>query len=104
MRDEHVTFFNQPNKKINEMNELIENYNNQANKLHDAILIIRELKVELRERNIKNSNTLLSFIEGDVVVSTFKKLSDFSVFIDDKNLIIDDCLSVMRNKLKENAN
>jgi hypothetical protein len=28
MRDEHVTFFNQLNKKINEMNELIENYNN----------------------------------------------------------------------------
>jgi hypothetical protein len=31
-------------------------------------------------------------------------LSDFSVFIDDKNLIIDDWLLVMRNKLKENAN
>ncbi len=104
MRDEHVTFFNQLNKKINEMNELIENYNNQTNKLHDAILIIRELKIELRKRNIKNSNTLLSFIEDDVIVSTFKKLSDFSIFIDDKNFIIDDWLSVMRNKLKENAN
>jgi hypothetical protein len=90
MRDEHVAFFNQLNKKINEMNELIENYNNQANKLHDAILIIRELKIELRERNVKNSNTLLSFIEGDVIVFTFKKLSDLSVFTDDKNLIIDD--------------
>jgi replication-associated recombination protein RarA len=90
MRDEHVTFFNQLNKKINEMNELIENYNNQTNKLHDAILIIRELKIELRKRNIKNSNTLLSFIEDDVIVSTFKKLSDFSIFIDDKNFIIDD--------------
>jgi hypothetical protein len=31
-------------------------------------------------------------------------LSDFSIFIDDKNFIIDDWLSVMRNKLKENAN
>jgi hypothetical protein len=90
MRDEHVTFFNQLNKKIDEMNELIENYNNQANKLHDAILIMRELKVELRKRNIENSNTLLSFIEDDVVVSTSKKLFDFSVFTDDKNLIIDD--------------
>ncbi len=104
MRDEHVTFFNQLNKKIDEMNELIENYNNQANKLHDAILIMRELKVELRKRNIENSNTLLSFIEDDVVVSTSKKLFDFSVFTDDKNLIIDDWLSIMRNKLKENAN
>jgi archaellum component FlaC len=90
MRDEHVTFFNQLNKKINEMNELIENYNNQANKLHDAILIIRELKVELRERNVENLNTLLSFIEDDVIVFTSKKLSDFFVFIDDKNLTIDD--------------
>jgi replication-associated recombination protein RarA len=90
MPDEHVTFFNQLNKKINEMNELIENYKNQANKLHDVILIIRELKIELRKRNVKNSNTFLSFIENDVIVSTFKKLSDSSVFIDDKNLIIDD--------------
>ncbi len=104
MRDEHVTFFNQLNKKIDEMNELIEDYNNQANKLHDAILIIRELKVELRERNVENSNTLLSFIEDDAIVSTSKKLSDLSVFTDDKNLTIDDWLSVMRNKLKENAN
>jgi replication-associated recombination protein RarA len=90
MRNAHVTFFNQLNKKINEMNELIENYNNQANKLHDAIFIIRELKVELRKKNVKNSNTFLSFIEDDVIVFTFKKLSDLSVFTDDKNLIIDD--------------
>jgi hypothetical protein len=31
-------------------------------------------------------------------------LFDFSVFINDKNLIIDDWLLIMRNKLKENAN
>jgi hypothetical protein len=31
-------------------------------------------------------------------------LSDSSVFTDDKNFIIDDWLSIMRNKLKENAN
>jgi hypothetical protein len=90
MRDEHATFFNQLNKKIDEMNELIEDYNNQADKLHDAILIIRELKVELRERNVENSNTLLSFIEGDVIVSTSKKLSDPSVFTDGKDPTIDD--------------
>jgi hypothetical protein len=39
-----------------------------------------------------------------VIVSTFKKLSDSFVFTDDKNSIIDDWLSAMRNKLKENAN
>ncbi len=112
MRDEHVSFFDQLNKKMKEMNELTKEYNNQANKLHDAILIIRELKVELRERNIsennsENSNTLLSITEDEVVVlastATFKKLSDSSVFIDEKDPTIDDWLSVMRNKLEENA-
>ncbi len=89
------------------MNELTKDYNNQANKLHDAIFIIRELKVELRERNISEySNTLLFIIENEVVVftATFKKLLDSSIFIDDKDSIINDWLSVMRNKLKENAN
>jgi hypothetical protein len=37
-------------------------------------------------------------------VSTSKKLFDSSIFIDDKDFIIDDWLSVMRNKLEENAN
>ncbi len=106
MRNEHVAFFNQLNKKINEINELTKNYNIQTSKLHDAIFIIRELRVEQRERNVEaiNSNTLLFIIEDDVIVFTFKKLFDSSVFIDEKNLIIDDWLSIMRNKLKENAN
>ncbi len=107
MRKEHVSFFRQLNEKVEEMNELTKDYNHQANKLHDAILIIRELKVKLRERNVsENSNTLLSIIEDEVVVSTvtFKKLFDSSIFTDDKDLIIDDWLSAMRNKLEENAN
>jgi replication-associated recombination protein RarA len=87
MRNEHVSFFDQLNKKVKEMNELIENYNNQANKLHDVILIIRELKVELREKNAENSNTFLFIIEDDVIVSTSKKLSDSSIFTDDKDLL-----------------
>jgi DNA polymerase III alpha subunit (gram-positive type) len=95
MRKEHVSFFRQLNEKVKEMNELTEKYNDQANKLHDVIFTIRELKVELRERNFSenvsaNSNTLLFIIEDDAVVSTFKKLSDSSVFTDDKDLIIDD--------------
>jgi chaperonin cofactor prefoldin len=75
---------------VKEMNELTEKYNDQANKLHDVILTIRELKIELREKNLKNSNTLLSIIEDDETVFTFKKLFDSFVFIDDKDLIIDD--------------
>jgi subtilase family serine protease len=94
MRDEHVAFFNQLNKKINEINELMKNYNIQANKLHDVILIIRELRIEQRERNVEaiNSNTLLFITEDEVIISivTFKKLFDSSIFIDDKDLIIDD--------------
>jgi hypothetical protein len=95
MRKKHVSFFRQLNEKVKEMNELTEKYNDQANKLHDVILIIRELKVELRERNFSenvsaNSNTFLFIIEDDAVVFTFKKLSDSSIFIDDKDFIIDD--------------
>jgi hypothetical protein len=94
MRDEHAAFFNQLNKKINEMNELTKNYNTQTNKLHDVMLIIRELKIEQRERNIEaiNSNILLFIIEDEVVVltATFKKLFDSSIFTDDKDSIIDD--------------
>jgi hypothetical protein len=97
MRDEHAAFFNQLNKKINKMNELTKNYNNQANKLHDALLIIRKLKVELRERNHSenvsaNSNTFLFIIEDEIIVfvATFKKLFDSLIFIDDKDFIIDD--------------
>ncbi len=108
MRNKHAAFFNQLNKKINEMNELTKNYNTQTDKLHDVMLIIRELKIEQRERNIEaiNSNIFLFIIEDEVIVSiaTFKKLFDSSVFTDDKNSIIDDWLSVMRNKLEENAN
>jgi hypothetical protein len=97
MRTKHVFFFRQLNEKVKEMNELTENYNDQAKKLHDVMLIIRELKVELKERNHSenasaNSNTSLSIIEDEVVVSTatFKKLLDSSVFTDDKDSIIDD--------------
>jgi subtilase family serine protease len=92
MRDEHAAFFNQLNKKIDEMNELTKNYNIQANKLHDVILIIRELRVEQRERNATNSNMFLFITENEVIVftATFKKLLDSSIFTDDKDSIIDD--------------
>jgi hypothetical protein len=53
MRKEHVSFFRQLNEKVKEMHELIEDYNEQANKLHDVILIIRELKIELRKKNVR---------------------------------------------------
>jgi hypothetical protein len=75
MQNKHAAFFNQLNKKINEMNELTKNYNTQTNKLHDAIFIIRELRVEQRERNIEaiNSNIFLFIIEDEVIVFTATK-------------------------------
>jgi hypothetical protein len=74
MRNEHVAFINQLNKKINKMNELTKNYNTQTDKLRDDILIIRELKVEQREKNVEaiNSNTFLFITEDEVIVFTFK--------------------------------
>jgi hypothetical protein len=68
--------------------EFIIEYNNCIDELNDVKLIIRELKVKLREKNLEN--TFLSIIEDDVAVSTSKKLSDSSIFTDDKDSIIDD--------------
>ncbi len=81
---------NEYNKKIVKFEEFITDYNNCIDELNDVKLIIRELKMKLREKNLKNSNTFLSIIEDDVTVSTFKKLFDSLVFTDDKDLIIDD--------------
>jgi hypothetical protein len=83
---------NEYNKKIVKFEEFIIEYNNCIDELNDAKLMIRELKIELREKDLRNSNILLLIIEDEVVVSTvtFKKLFDLSVFIDDKNFIIDD--------------
>ncbi len=97
---------NEYNKKVMKFDEFTNEYNDRIDELNDAKLMIRELKIELREKNLKNSNTLLFITEDEVVVSTatFKKLFDSSVFTDDKDSIINDWLSVMRNKLEENAN
>ncbi len=86
--------------------DFTEKYNDRLDELNDTKLMIRELKIELREKNLKNSNILLFIIEDEIIVFTvtFKKLFDSSVFTDDKDSIIDDWLNVMKNKLEENAN
>jgi hypothetical protein len=83
---------NEYNKKMMKFDEFIEEYNDRLNELNDAKLMIRELKVELREKNLRNSNVLLFIIEDEVIVftATFKKLLDSSIFTDDKDSIIDD--------------
>ncbi len=105
IRDESIFVMNEYNKKVMKFDEFTNEYNDRIDELNDAKLIIRELKIELRERNL-SENTFLSIIEDEVIVftATSKKLFDSSIFTDDKDSIIDDWLSVMRNKLKENAN
>jgi hypothetical protein len=93
IRDESTFVMNEYNKKIVKFEEFITEYNNCIDELNDVKLIIRELKVKLRERDIsesENLNTSLFTTEEEVIVATFKKLSNSSVFIDDKNSIIDD--------------
>jgi hypothetical protein len=63
IRDESIFVMNEYNKKIVKFEEFITEYNNCIDELNDAKLIIRELKVELRERDLaentsKNSNIL----------------------------------------------
>jgi hypothetical protein len=69
-------------------------YNDRIDELNDAKLMIRELKVELRERDLenysRNSDISLSTTEEEVSIATFKKLPDSFVFTDDKNSFIDD--------------
>jgi hypothetical protein len=81
---------NEYNKKMMKFNEFTEEYNDRLNELNDVKFIIREFEVELRKKNVRNLNTFLFFIEDDVIVFTFKKLFDSSIFIDDKNFILDD--------------
>jgi hypothetical protein len=70
--------------------EFTEEYNDRIDELNDAKLMIRELKMKLREKNLENSNIFLFITEDEVSIATFKKLSDSLVFTDDKNSIIDD--------------
>jgi hypothetical protein len=84
---------NEYNKKIVKFEEFIIEYNNCIDELNDVKLIIRELKVKIRKKDIsesENSNTSLFTTEEEVIVATFKKLSNSFVFTDDKNSIIDD--------------
>ncbi len=109
IQDKDTYVINEFNKKVDEMKDFTAKYNDRIDELNDAKLIIRELKVKLKEKDLsenksRNSNTLLSTAEDKVVVATFKKLFDSSIFTDDKDFTIDDWLSATRNNLERNAN
>jgi hypothetical protein len=59
IRDESIFVMNEYNKKIVKFEEFITDYNNCIDELNDVKLIIRELKMKLREKNLENSNTFL---------------------------------------------
>jgi hypothetical protein len=103
IRDESILVMNEYNKKIVRFEEFTNEYNNYINDLNDFKLIIRELKMKMREKNLRDFNNLLFIIEDEIIVftATFKKLFDSSNFTDDKNLIIDDWLSVMQTSWKK---
>jgi hypothetical protein len=97
IRDESTFVINEYNKKVMKFDEFTNEYNDRIDELNDAKLIIRELKVELRERDLENyplqnPNIPLPITEGGVAVptATFKKLPDPPIFTDDKNPTIDD--------------
>jgi hypothetical protein len=60
IRDESIFVIDEYNKKVMKFDEFTEKYNDRIDELNDAKLMIRELKIELREKNLKNSNILLS--------------------------------------------
>jgi hypothetical protein len=70
-------------KRNNDENENVESFDVSVKSVRDA-----SIKVDA---------------SVSTVISTSKKLLDSSIFIDDKNSNIEDWLSTMRNKLKENA-
>jgi hypothetical protein len=99
IRDENIFVINEYNEKVIKFDVFTNEFNDRIDELNDAKVIIRELKVELRERDLlehisrntsENLNTLLFIIEDEVAIATSKKLSNSSVFIDDKNSTIDD--------------
>jgi hypothetical protein len=91
IRDENIFVMNEYNKKIVKFKEFIIDYNNCIDELNDVKLIIRELKIKLREKNLKNVNIFLFIIEDKVIIytATFEKLFDSSIFTHDKDFIID---------------
>ncbi len=59
IRDENTFVMNEYNKKMIEFDEFNYEYNDRIDELNDAKLMIRELKVELRERDLESVAILI---------------------------------------------
>jgi hypothetical protein len=87
---------------ISEYNMMIEKHNHLFD-LYQALLnkIVNQNE-EVSIKSIHDEDTSKSVVKEKLIIS--KKLFDFSIFIDKKNFLIDNWLSIIRNKLKENTN
>jgi hypothetical protein len=86
-------------KLIKENMTVMKNYNRVAKIVRNAM---KEVEKEASIESIHDEDTSKSVVKEKLIIS--KKLLDLSIFIDEKDLLTDDWLSIMRNKLKENAN
>jgi hypothetical protein len=93
-------------QKLRKNNDIIIDEYNMIIKKHDHLFNLYQAL--LNKIVNQNENVSIKFVHDEDTSKSkliiFKKLLDFSIFIDEKNLLIDDWLSIMRNKLKENAN
>ncbi len=101
-----------PNSVFSMMQEMFKNYddvlterNVLVKKNNDLGEKISNLKKKFQLWNARESQPLKSIETNPLAkISTTKKFSDSSVFTDGKNPMIDEWLSVMRNKMKVNEN
>jgi predicted nuclease with TOPRIM domain len=78
--------------------ELEQNRNNDENENVKSLNVFIE---SIQNASIKINVSV--FVMTTINIATSKKLSDSLILIDDKNPNIEDWLSTMKNKLKENA-
>jgi regulator of replication initiation timing len=71
--------------------------NDESENVESLNVFVESVRNELIRINVS------AFVMTTVNIATSKKLSDSLILIDDKNSNIEDWLSTMRNKLKENV-
>ncbi len=103
LRKENIELNNEYNRLVDEKTRLKVDYQRMKKRFEEKVdedesEESRDVLVE-SVRNISNVSDSITI--SDSIIS--KKLLDSSIFIDEKNSDIESWLSIMRNKLKENA-
>ncbi len=105
LRKENIELNNEYNKLIKKKTRFEVKYQRMKNRVNEFEK--KEFENHEQFESLKVfiesiRNTSNSIVISNLIIS--KKLLDSSIFIDEKNSDIQDWLSIMRNKLKENAN